>query len=139
MKIPIKHSPNNWPMNVGYNMVGVYRSLVVRSLAISTRTKRRGGAAFYGLTGSLMWLSTQAWSDVSNAVRAVARYCAARKYDHWKPTLSYFGHGRRTLSFGITLQKSTTVEGLRMQVFADAGYASKATDSRSVSGIQRDR
>ena len=38
-----------------------------------------------------------------------------------------------TCGFGITLQRGTTV-GIYLEVFADADYASRATDRRSVSG-----
>ena len=36
-----------------------------------------GDSPFRELVGSLMWPSTQTRPDISNAVRAVARYCAA--------------------------------------------------------------
>ena len=45
----------------------------------------------------------------------------------------YFGVCRKTSSLGITFQKGT-VEGFHLVSFADADYASKATDRRSVSG-----
>ena len=80
-----------------------------------------------------MWLSSQTRPDISNAVRAVARYCAAPRLTHWKAALGALGYRRWKSSFGITFQRGT-VGGLRMQVFADADYASKAADRRSVSG-----
>ena len=92
-----------------------------------------GDWPFRELVGSLMWLSTQTRPDISNAVRAVARYCAAPKSIHWRVALGILGYVRRTSSFGITFQRGT-VAGLSMQVFADADYASKAADRRSVSG-----
>ena len=46
-----------------------------------------GNWPFRELVGSLMWLSTQTRPDVSNAVRAVARYCAAPKPIDWKAAL----------------------------------------------------
>ena len=39
-----------------------------------------------------------------------------------------------TRGFGITYQRGTTTVGISLEVFADADYASKATDRRSVSG-----
>lgn len=88
---------------------------------------------FRELVGSLMWLSTQTRPDISNAVRAVARYCASPKQVHWRAALGILGYIRRTSWMGITFQRNV-VGGLSMQVFADADYASKATDRRSVSG-----
>ena len=46
-----------------------------------------GGWPFRELVGSLMWLATQTRPDISNAVRAVARYCSAPKYVHWKEAM----------------------------------------------------
>ena len=47
---------------------------------------------FRELIGSLMWLSTQTRPDICNAVRAVARHCAASTYVHWKAALSILGY-----------------------------------------------
>ena len=45
------------------------------------------------------------------------------------------GYAVWTSSFGTTFQRGTTaVEGFHLVSFADADYASKATDRRSVSG-----
>ena len=45
----------------------------------------------------------------------------------------FLGYALRTSSLGITFQRGT-VEGFHLVSFADADYASKATDRRSVSG-----
>ena len=66
-------------------------------------------------------------------MKAVARYCSAPKMIHWKAALGILGYAVRTSSFGITFQRGT-VEGFHLVSFADADYASKATDRRSVSG-----
>ena len=42
---------------------------------------------FRELVGSLMWLSISTRPDISNAVRAVARYCTAPRAIHWKAAL----------------------------------------------------
>ena len=88
---------------------------------------------FRELVGSLMWLATQTRPDISNAVRAVARYCASPKLIHWRTALGSLGYVRRTSSLGISFYRGS-VAGLSLQVFSDADYASKATDRRSVSG-----
>ena len=102
-------------------------------LADFDKNEASGNWPFRELIGSLMWLSTQTRPDISNAVRAVARYYAAPKYVHWKAALSILGYVRRACSFRINFQRGT-VGGLSMQVFADADYARKATGRRSVSG-----
>ena len=69
----------------------------------------------------------------SNAVRAVAKYCAFPKLIHWRTALGILGYVKRTSSPGITFYRGG-VAGLSFQVFSDADYASKATGRRSVSG-----
>ena len=91
------------------------------------------GRVFRELIGSLLWIALLSRPDIVNAVRAVARYCSAPKMIHWKAALGILGYAVRTSSFGITFQRGT-VEGFHLVSFADADYASKATDRRSVSG-----
>ena len=88
---------------------------------------------FRELVGGLMWLAISTRPDISNAVRSVARYCSAPKAIHWKSALGIFAYINGTCGFGITHQRRTTV-GISLGVFADADYASKAADRRSVSG-----
>ena len=91
-----------------------------------------GDWPFRELVGSLMWLSTQTRPDISNAVRAVTRYCAALKLVHWKAALGILGCVIRTIFFGITFQRGTT-GGMNLHVFADGDYASQGANRRSVS------
>ena len=51
----------------------------------------------------------------------------------WKAALGILGYALRTSSFGIAFQRGT-VEGFHLVCSADADYASKVTDRRSVSG-----
>ena len=81
-----------------------------------------------------LWIALLTRPDIANAVRVVARYCSAPKLIHWKAALGILGYAVRTSSFRITFQRGT-VEGFRLVSFADADYASKATDRRSVSGM----
>ena len=89
---------------------------------------------FRELVGGLMWLAISTCLDISNAVRSVARYCSAPKAVHWKSSIGILAYISGTCGFGITCQRGTTVVGISLEVFADADYASKATDRRSVSG-----
>ena len=88
---------------------------------------------FRELVGCLMWLAISTRPDISNAVRSVARYCSASKAVHWKSAVGILAYVNGTSGFGITYQRGTTV-GTSLEVFADADYASRATDRRSVSG-----
>ena len=88
---------------------------------------------FRELVGGLMWLAISTRPDISKAVRSVARYCSAPKAVHWKSALGILAYINGTCGFGITYQRGTTV-GISLEVFADADYASRATDRRSVSG-----
>ena len=79
-----------------------------------------------------MWLSLSTRPDIAKAVRAVARYCTAPRAIHWKAALSILEYINGTSEYGITFQRGT-LSGISLEVFADADYASKATDRRSVS------
>ena len=61
-----------------------------------------------------------------------ARYSFAPKDVHWKVALGILVYMSGTCGFGITFQRGT-LAGISLEVFADADYASKATDRRSVS------
>ena len=80
-----------------------------------------------------MWLSISTRPDIANAVRAVARYCTAPRVIHWKAALGILEYINGTSEYGITFQKGA-LPGISLEVFADADYASKAADRRSVSG-----
>ena len=88
---------------------------------------------FRELVGSLMWLSIPTRPDIANAVRAVARYCTAPRAIHWKAALGILEYINGISEYGIIFQRGT-LSGISLEVFADADYASKATDRRSVSG-----
>ena len=88
---------------------------------------------FRELVGSLMWLSISTRPDITNAVRAVARYSTAPRAIHWKAVLGNLEYINGTNEYGITFQRGT-LSGISLEVFADADYASKATGRRSVSG-----
>ena len=102
-------------------------------LAKFDKNEAPGGWPFSKLVGSLMWLATQTRSDISDALRVVARYCSAPEHVHWRATMGILGYVRRTSGFGIIFQRGT-VGGLSLQAFADADYASVAAYRRSVSG-----
>ena len=91
----------------------------------------QGNWPFRELVGCLMWLLNQTRPDVANAVRAVARYSISPKEIHWKAAMGILEYVFCTSDFGITFERGG---GLKLVPFADANYASKATDRRPVSG-----
>ena len=88
---------------------------------------------FRHFVGGLMWLVIMTRPEISNAVRSVAKYCSAPKAIHWKSALGILANINGTCGCSITYQRGTSI-GISLEVFADADYASKATDRRSVSG-----
>ena len=79
-----------------------------------------------------MWLAISTRPDISNAV-SFARYCSTPKPIHWKAALGILAYINGTSDFGIIYQRGT-LASISLEVFADADYANKATDRRSVSG-----
>ena len=88
---------------------------------------------FRELVGGLMWLAISTRPDISNAVRSVARYCSTPKVIHWKAALGILVYINGASDFGITYQRGT-LASFSLDTFADADYASKVTDRKSVSG-----
>ena len=88
---------------------------------------------FRDFVGGLMWLAIMTRPEISNAVRSVAKYCSAPKASHWKSALGILANIKGTCGCSITYQRGTSI-GISLEVFADADYASKANDGRSVAG-----
>ena len=86
-----------------------------------------------GALGSLLWLSTMTRPDITNAVQAVARYAHAPTERLWQAIMKILSYLNGTKSFGITYARGS---GLGLEVYADADYADKTRDIRSVSGIE---
>ena len=112
-------SVQNVPFRVGLEM---------DEFAEDEETKRW---PFRELVGGLMWLAISTRPDISNAVRSVERYCSTPKAIHWKAALGILAYINGTSGLSITYQRGT-LESISLEVFADADYASKATDRRSV-------
>ena len=83
------------------------------------------------MVGSLMWLANQTRLDISNAVRAAARFAHTPKLKHWVAARGILEYLKVTSGFGITLQRGS---GLELMVYADAAYTPKDTKRKSVSG-----
>ena len=82
--------------------------------------------------GSLVWLSTMTRPNITNTVRAVARYAHEPTERLWQAIIKILSYLNGTRSLGTTYERGS---GLSLNVYADADYASKENDRRSVSGI----
>ena len=85
--------------------------------------------------GSLVWLSTMTRPDITNAVRAVARYAHELSERLWQVIMKILLYLNGTKSLDITYYVRGS--GLSLKVYADADYANKDNDRRSVSGIAK--
>ena len=82
--------------------------------------------------GSLMWLSTMTRPDITNALRAVARYALEPTERLWQAIMKILSYLNGTKRLGITYVRGSD---LSLKVDANADYANKDNDRRSVSGI----
>ena len=80
----------------------------------------------------LMWLSTMTRPDITNAVRAVARYAHEPTERLCQAITKILSYLNGTKSLGIIYVRGS---GLSLNVYADTDYANKENDRRSVSGI----
>eukprot|EP00904_Undaria_pinnatifida_P003311 jgi/Undpi1/12981/HiC_scaffold_7.g02646.m1 len=74
---------------------------------------------------------TGLFRELIGCVRAVARYTKSPRETNWKTAVGILDYVFFVSDFGITFQRGS---GLELVAYADADYASKATDRRSVSG-----
>ena len=79
-----------------------------------------------------MWLVVMTRPDIGNDVRAVARQSLNPTARHWKAVIQIIQYLLGTKDLGLTFGRRS---GLEMAAFADANYADKADDRRSVSGV----
>ena len=72
---------------------------------------------------------TGLFRELVGCLRAVARYTNSPREIHWKTAVGISDYVFFTSDFGITFQRGS---GLELVAYADADYASKATDRRTV-------
>lgn len=78
-----------------------------------------------------MRLANQTRTDISNAMRAVARYCVSPRLIDSRTSFGILGCDKLTDAMGIIVRRDTLYD-LGFQAYADADYESKATKRRSV-------
>ena len=98
------------------------------------------------LVGDFMWLAISTRPDISNAVRSVARYRYTPKYIHYCEVVLLYAenHPLESSAWYYRIHQGYLwfwhyksegdISRHFLEVFADADYASKTTDRRSVSG-----
>ena len=81
--------------------------------------------------GCLLWLANMTRPDIADSVRAVARYNIDPGVSHWRAVRKILAYVAGTRDFGLTFRKGT---GGNLTAFADASYAPKSDERKSVSG-----
>ena len=96
-------------------------------------------ANFREIVGSLMWIANQTRPDISNAVRAIARFSHNPKEVHVKAARKVLEYLSATAHLGLTFRKESKLGDVQLEydleTYVDADYAHKAEDRRSVSGV----
>ena len=96
-------------------------------------------AFFRDTVGSLMWIVNQTRPDISNAVRAIARFSHDPKVVHVKAAREVLEYLSATAHLGLTFRKGSKWGDLQLEydleTYVDADYSHKAEDRRSVSGV----
>ena len=96
-------------------------------------------ANFREIVGSLMWIANQTRPDISNAVRAIARFSHDPKEVHVKAARKVLEYLSATAHLGLTFRKESKLGDVQLEydleTYVDADYAHKAEDRRSVSGV----
>ena len=94
---------------------------------------------FREIVGSLMWIANQTRSDISNAVRAIARFSHNPKEVHLKAARKILEYLNATAHLGLTFRRESSLEDVQLEygieTYVDADYAHKVEDRRSVSGV----
>ena len=92
----------------------------------------RGDWTVWEVVGRLLWLSTMTRLDITNALRAEARNAYEPTERLWQAIMKIILYLNATKSLSIIYVRGS---GLSLNVYADADYANKDNDRRSVSGI----
>ena len=82
--------------------------------------------------GGLLWISGMTRPDIASAVRAVARHAHNPPARHWKAVWKTIADLKATKDLGVVFQRGGD---LKLSLLADADYADRRNDSRSVSGV----
>ena len=79
-----------------------------------------------------MWISGKTRPGIASAVRAVARHAHNPDARHWKAVRKIITYLKARKDLGVVFQRGGD---LKLSVFADADYADRCNDRRSVLGV----
>ena len=79
----------------------------------------------------LLWISEKTRPGIASAVRAVARHAHNPAARHWKAARKIIAYLKATKDLGVVFQRGGDLK----LSFADAGYADRCNNRRSVSGV----
>ena len=97
------------------------------------RTHEKGGEWLYKqAVGGLLWISGMTRPGIASAVRAVARHAHNPAARHWKAVRKIITYLKATKNLGVVFQREVD---LKLSLFADADYADRCNDRRSVLGV----
>lgn len=88
---------------------------------------------FREAVGSLIYLSTCTWPDLSFVVSKLSQHFAEPTEQHWNAVKHVFRYLKDTAGQGLFFKRNDT-EKLCLRVYSDADWASDAKDRRSISG-----
>ena len=96
------------------------------------RTHEKGGEWPYKqAVGGLLWISGMTRPGIASAVRAVARHAHNPAARHWKAVRKIIAYLKAPEDLGVVFQRGGDLK----LSFADADYADRCNDRRSVSGV----
>ena len=97
------------------------------------RTDEKGGEWPYKrAVGGLLWISGMTRPGIAGAVRAVVRHAHNPAARHWKAVRKIIAYLKATKDLGVVFQRGGN---LKLSLFADADYADRCNDRRSVLGV----
>ena len=113
-----------------------YKTQTLASVEFDLGPKRiheKGGDWPYKQTvGSLLWISGITRPDIASALRAVARHAHNPAARHCKVVRKIIVYFKATEDLGVVFRWRSD---LKLSLFADADYAYRCNDRRSVSGV----
>ena len=97
------------------------------------RTHEKGGEWPYKqAVGGLSWISGMTRPDIASGVRAVTRHAQHPAARHWKAARKIIPHLKATKDLGIVFRRGGD---LKLALYADADYADRCNDRRSVTAV----
>ena len=94
--------------------------------------EKEGDWPYKQAVGGILWISGMTRPDIASAVRAVARHAHNPAARHWKAVRKTIAFLKATKGLGVVFRRGGD---LKLSLFADADYADRCNDRRSVSGV----